>query len=374
MPLSSLRLEGDHLDLDFGVFDWLDAQPGVTLRDTYDARLRLVREAERLGFARYHLAEHHATPLGLAPSPAVFLAAAARETSTIRLAATTFITPLYDPLRLVEEIAMLDQLSGGRLEIGVGRGSSPIEAGMFGLDAEAAKARFLRDWPAMLDALRSGRFVRPREGTGVADGGSTAASPPVDLFVRPLQTPHPPLWYPTSNAESIPRLVTEGYHVLFGFGFSSPPLEVMREHATVFLRESAEVDASVAAAGPRRFGMVRHVYVGRDDAEAVETAREALAVHYDSFTHLWRAAGSERFTGPLDDLEDLVDRHLLFVGSAPTVAEQVTHAVRESGVNYVAGAFAWGSLSEQQSARSMQRFAREVMPIVHAGLEHPKVD
>jgi alkanesulfonate monooxygenase SsuD/methylene tetrahydromethanopterin reductase-like flavin-dependent oxidoreductase (luciferase family) len=85
--------------------------PGGDPAEVYEGRLALLAEADAGDeFAVYHLAEHHGTPLGLAPSPGLFLATAARATSRIRLAPTTYIVPLYDPLRLAQEIAMLDQL------------------------------------------------------------------------------------------------------------------------------------------------------------------------------------------------------------------------------------------------------------------------
>src|SRR3954451_199708 len=99
-------------DLAFGLFDWIDAAPGRSVGEVYEDLLRLLAEGDRGEFAVYHLAEHHGAPLGLSPSPAVFLAASARETSRIRLAPTTFIVPLSDPLRLVKEIGMLDRLTG----------------------------------------------------------------------------------------------------------------------------------------------------------------------------------------------------------------------------------------------------------------------
>ena len=193
-------------DVTFGLFDWIDAAPGRTPGEVYQSRLRLLTEADRGGFSVYHLAEHHGTPLGLAPSPALFLAAAAQATERIRLAPTTFIVPLYDPLRLVQEICMLDQLSGGRLEIGVGKGSSPHEAAMFGLTPSQAADRFEELMPAVLEALETGVFVRP---------GPDGDAEPVALHVSVRQRPHPPLWYPTSNPASIPRLGEEGYNVVF---------------------------------------------------------------------------------------------------------------------------------------------------------------
>src|SRR5215469_15626261 len=99
-------------DVAFGVFDWIDraAEP---LRQLYEERLQLLELADSAGFFCYHLAEHHATPLGMAPSPALFLSAAAQRTRRIRLGPLVYLLPLYNPLRLIEEVSMLDQLSGG---------------------------------------------------------------------------------------------------------------------------------------------------------------------------------------------------------------------------------------------------------------------
>ena len=125
----------------FGIFDHLDIRDEPLSR-TYDERLRLLHLADEAGFHAYHVAEHHGTPLGAAPSPSVFLAAAARETKRIRLGPMVFLLPLYHPLRLIEEICILDNLSDGRLELGVGRGISPIEIGFFGVDPDATHTMF----------------------------------------------------------------------------------------------------------------------------------------------------------------------------------------------------------------------------------------
>ncbi|TYP89005.1 LLM class flavin-dependent oxidoreductase [Blastococcus xanthinilyticus] len=348
-------------DLEFGLFDWIDAVPGRSPAEVYDARLRVLAEADRGGFSTYHLAEHHGTPLGLSPSPAVFLAAAARETERIRLAPTTFIVPLYDPLRLVQEICMLDQLSHGRLDIGVGKGSSPIEAAMYGLTPAGTAESFEQLFPAIVEALETGTFRRP---------GADGAAAEVPLHVPVFQSPHPPLWYPTSNAASIPRLGDEGYNVLFGFGFASPPLEVVREQSRVFFehfsRSAADGGVRYSLPGsPPRFGMLRHVVVAETDEAAVALARSAFDAHYENFTHLWRAHGSDRFTGPAD-FDALVAGHKLFVGSPETVAAQVARARDVGEINYFAGAFAWGSLDVETVLASVRLFRDEVVPAVRA--------
>ncbi|WP_214407058.1 LLM class flavin-dependent oxidoreductase [Pseudonocardia lacus] len=345
-------------DLEFGLFDWVDAAPGRDPADVYDARLDLLAEADRGGFAVYHLAEHHGTPLGMAPSPAVFLAAAARVTRRIRLAPTTFVVPLYDPLRLAEEIAMLDQLSRGRLEVGVGKGSSPIEAAMYGVEPPEAARRFDAEVAAVLGALETGVFRRPGGGADVA------------LHLTAHQRPHPPLWYPTTNPASVPGLGERGYNVLFGFGFVTPPPEVVREQRDAFTARFHEARAGGGAGhwGDRaapRFGTMRHVLVAPTDEEAVALARPAFADHYASFAHLWRAHGDARFaTTP--DVEDLAARGQFLLGSPRTVADRIAALAAATGVDYLACAFAWGSLAPADSLRSLRLFRDEVAPAVRA--------
>src|SRR5205085_7653491 len=117
----------------FGIFDYIDDR-GEILQKTYDDRLALLQAAEAAGFYGYHLTEHHATPLSMTPSPSIFLAAAARATQHIRLGTLLYLLPLYHPLRLLEELCMIDHLSGGRLDVGVGRGIWPMEFEAYGGD------------------------------------------------------------------------------------------------------------------------------------------------------------------------------------------------------------------------------------------------
>src|ERR1700720_768699 len=112
--------------MEFGVFDHLDRHGGA-LADYYEDRLKIAEAYDRAGFYAYHLAEHHSTPLGMSPSPSVFLSAVIQRTRRLRIGPLVYLLPLYHPLRLIEEVCMLDNLSGGRLQLGVGRGISPIE-------------------------------------------------------------------------------------------------------------------------------------------------------------------------------------------------------------------------------------------------------
>jgi alkanesulfonate monooxygenase SsuD/methylene tetrahydromethanopterin reductase-like flavin-dependent oxidoreductase (luciferase family) len=116
--------------------------------------------------------------------------------------------------------------------------------------------------------------------------------------------------------------------------------------------------------------MLRHVLVARTDEEAEALARPAFAAHHESFTHLWRLHGSERHTGPVD-LDQLVAERKLFIGSPGTVAAQVTEAVTVGEVNYLAGAFAWGSLAPEAALDSLRLFRDEVVPAARAAAGRP---
>src|SRR5437588_12480717 len=117
----------------FGVFDHLDRND-LPLRDYYESRLKIIEAYDRLGFYAYHLAEHHSTPLGMAASPSVFLSQAFARTRTLRMGPLVYVLPLYHPLRLYEEVCMLDHLSGGRLLLGVGRGGALGEHQRYGIE------------------------------------------------------------------------------------------------------------------------------------------------------------------------------------------------------------------------------------------------
>ena len=112
----------------FGVFDHMD-RAGPELGRQFEDRLKLIELYERSGFHAYHLAEHHATPLGMAPSPSVFLAAVAQRTTTLRFGPLVYTLNLYHPLRLIDEICMLDQMSGGHWNSASAAASRPTRSG-----------------------------------------------------------------------------------------------------------------------------------------------------------------------------------------------------------------------------------------------------
>ena len=113
--------------LSYGIFDQLESDGTTPISDSYRNHLALAERADEAGFTHWFKSEHHHVPLDIAPSINVFLSAVIQRTKRIRVASLVHLLPFYDPMRLYEELCMLDHLSEGRLEIGFGKGVSPAE-------------------------------------------------------------------------------------------------------------------------------------------------------------------------------------------------------------------------------------------------------
>jgi alkanesulfonate monooxygenase SsuD/methylene tetrahydromethanopterin reductase-like flavin-dependent oxidoreductase (luciferase family) len=343
----------------FGLFDWVDADGVRDAGQLYRERLDLVADAESHGFDIYHLAEHHGTPLGLAPSPSVFLAAAAVRTTRIRLCPLVYVLPLYHPTRLAEEIAMLDQLSEGRLEIGFGKGGNPYELLCYGIEPGDAQRRYNETFDSVVRILQSGTIA----------GSPGTKAEGIQMPVRTRQAPLPPVWYPSSNPESVPLLGRRGINTILGFSFRSPTIEVTRLRRDEYFAGVADAPPGTAMGGAGaptpRFGIMRNVYVGESDRDARERVIEAMDVFYAQFTALWRHHGDDRYMEP-QDFARAIDEGRVIAGSAATVRAKLAEMLQASGCNHFAGAFAFGSLSYAEARSSLARFGTEVAPTLRS--------
>jgi alkanesulfonate monooxygenase SsuD/methylene tetrahydromethanopterin reductase-like flavin-dependent oxidoreductase (luciferase family) len=168
--------------MQFGIFDQNDHGP-YPLGEQYENRLKLIEFYDQAGFRTYHMSEHHATPLSLTPSPGIFLAAVAQRTKRLRLGPLVYVLPAHHPLRLAEEICMLDQLSHGRLDVGIGRGASAHELGYFGVDPDQASAMYVEAYTVIRQAL-----AQPE----INFRGKHYHFENVPIEIKPAQLPHPP--------------------------------------------------------------------------------------------------------------------------------------------------------------------------------------
>jgi alkanesulfonate monooxygenase SsuD/methylene tetrahydromethanopterin reductase-like flavin-dependent oxidoreductase (luciferase family) len=331
--------------MEFGIFDHLDRND-LPLADYYEARLKIVEAYDRAGFHCYHLAEHHATPLGMAPSPSVFLAAVAQRTRRLRFGPLVFALPLHHPLRLIEEICMLDHLSGGRVDIGFGRGSSPIEIEYYGVNPAEAQAIYAEGIELVVQGLTQ----------SVLDfQGKRFTFRNVPMEIRPLQRPHPPIWYGAHVPESAERAARRNLNIV-----SLDPPDMTRDCTERY--RAVWNEAHGAPAPFPKMGLGRFIVVANDDATALRLARRAYVRWHDSFTFLFRLHGRSQMHPRPDNFDELMQRGQGVAGSPGTVLNFLRAQLQETDCNYVVGQFAFGDLSLEETLRSIALFTRDVMP------------
>jgi alkanesulfonate monooxygenase SsuD/methylene tetrahydromethanopterin reductase-like flavin-dependent oxidoreductase (luciferase family) len=331
----------------FGVWDHFERRPGIPLDLQFKQKIALLQEAEDLGFVGYHIAEHHLTPLDMAPSPNVFLAALAQATSRLRIGTMVYILPLYHPVRLVEEICMLDNLSGGRLDVGIGRGIRPVELEWFGLDPTEGRERTEETLRIVVDALCSGRFEHT---------GQYYQIPEAPLDMLPMQRPYPPLWYAGG-------IDFAGRHHLNFVSRTADQLarywdlvDVHRDAPTIV---NQHLDSLIA-------GVNRQMVIRETVEEATAVARRAWAV-FDANFHATSARMLERPTVSVTEDFDTVLREgsRLLVGTPAMAREFIADCVErlpERPNFYFVPALQFGDMTLDESRESMRLLAREVMP------------
>jgi alkanesulfonate monooxygenase SsuD/methylene tetrahydromethanopterin reductase-like flavin-dependent oxidoreductase (luciferase family) len=331
--------------MEFGVFDHLD-RTGTSLADYYEERLKIAEAYDRSGFYAYHLAEHHSTPLGMAPSPNVFLAALAQRTRRLRLGPMVYALPLHQPLRLIEEICMLDHMSGGRLDLAFGRGSSPIEIEYYGVDPAAAQEIYAEGVELILQGLT--RDVLDFHGKHYNFDN-------VPMELRPLQKPHPPVWYGVHAPDSAVRAARRALNVI-----DLDPTPETR--LTIDSYRSTWHELHGAAAPLPKLGLGRFIVVAESDAAALALARRAYPVWHHSFTHLFRLRGRAQTHPRPADFDTLIARGQGIAGSPDHVTETLRRQLAETGCSYVVAQLAFGDLRREECLRSIALFANAVMP------------
>lgn len=321
--------------MQLGVFSVVDAYPelGPRPQDRYAELLDLGVAAEEAGLASFWVAEHHFQPGGLCPAPPVLLAALSQRTRRLRLGVMVSVLPFHRPLDVAEEYALVDRLSGGRLNLGVGSGYIPVEFEGFGIDPATKRERFDRALETILAAF-AGEEVRA-EAPGAV---------PVRLNVRPAQSPHPPLWVAVQRREAIPFVARRGaslalvpYATVASLDELAAEIREFRSHVPT------GAHASVAAAV--------HLYAG----ERPEEARRALHRYLESRLRTQSVFYQEkvrRDPGHASPAALEAGGFALF-GSAEEVVDRLAEYAR-AGVDEVLGIFDFGGL-DAESARASVR-------------------
>ena len=333
--------------MEFGIFDHVD-RSGLPLADFYEARLKIVEAYDRGGFHAYHVAEHHATPLGIAASPSVYLAAVAQRTSRLKFGPLVYTLPLYHPLRLIEEICMLDQMSGGRFQLGVGRGISPLETRCFGVDPDQRQRRYEEVIQILMQGLT---------GKAVDFEGQFYNFRGVPMELNPLQLPHPPIWLGVATPDSAERAGRSGMNVV--------SLSTAAETLVLTDRYRKGWREANGDKPPPRLGLGRFIVVADDDAAALAIARRAYRRWHANFHHLWHVHGVTPTRGErAPEFDEITNGGRGIAGSPETVIAALSAQLAQSGANYCVGQFMFGDMSLEEAQRSVDLFVRHVMPAV----------
>lgn len=240
---------------------------------------------------------------------------------------------------------MLDQMSGGRLDVGFGRGASPIELDLYGTRPQDAREIYDEALAIVVQGLTT---------PSVSFHGKHFRYENVPMELAPLQKPHPPLWYGVHANDSAARSARQGLNVI-----SLDGVAATRGYSDSY--RAAWTDSGRTGPTPK-FGLGRFVVVADTDAEAVRLAERAYPMWHESFHHLFKLYDRmPSHPRPPTYAEIMADGRGI-AGSPATVIEVIRRQMAEAGADYFVGQFTFGDMTLAETLRSVGRFVDEVMP------------
>lgn len=328
----------------FGMFDQSEQPGDMDPAALYESRMTLVERAEQAGFWGYHKSEHHMIPLDHAPSVGLFLASLAQRTSRIRLCSLVHLLPFYHPLRLYEEICMLDHLSNGRLEVGFGKGISAPEHNLWGLDPAVAIERT----DEMLDLLLQA-FQCADESFSFDGAHYQLADVPLEL--GPRQQPYPPLWRPGT------------LDVAAELGVSTVVAGPTAGVHSALARYRELQQPGLSGGRETTVGVLRKFIIAPTEAEADRLGRSAWAAYTHNLGLLFR-----RYDLPIPndptvggDYDLAKELNVVVVGTPQMIRDHYDEVAASELVDYVIGSFAFGNLCHDDALRSLELFSEHIV-------------
>ena len=322
----------------FSVVDHYPMELGRSIGEFYAELLEQAEAAEEWGFDSFWVAEHHFHEYGGVPRPPVLLDAAAQRTRRIRLGSGVVVLPFDHPLRVAEDYAMVDVLSGGRLNLGVGSGYLAHEYAGFGVDPAEKRARFDEALEILLRAWTGERF---------SYAGAYYRFDEVRLNVRPVQQPRPPVWVATLRTDAGARVGARGLPAMFIPYASAETLEQMaaglRDYRAAFIAAGGR-----AADATAPFGF--HAYCGETTAEARAEARPFMERYVRT-----------RLYAVQRPFETLVEQDVVAIGD-PDEILRVARRYEAAGFTHFLAIVNFGGLPHKRVLRSMELMARHVLP------------
>jgi alkanesulfonate monooxygenase SsuD/methylene tetrahydromethanopterin reductase-like flavin-dependent oxidoreductase (luciferase family) len=347
------------MPIEFGIFDHIEASGDTPAEEIYEHRIAFLKRAEAGGFAAFHLAEHHGHRLSIAPTAAVFLAALARETTRMKLIPTVVCLPLHDPVRLFEDLAMVDVLSHGRLEIGVGKGITPFEHLQFGHDPDEGSARAADILAMLLRAWDTG--IMSSEGSAFYDFLE------LKLPWALKQKPYPPLW----TAGNVEAAGSRGHNLVAPFTITAPVRARYDELRTASRLQPGHHNPHVVEP---TIAQCQGVIIGatNDEAEAAARrvwkgyAQQLLQAHGTVPPHLQTSMpdSADSHLAASQLLRDPVDAGMVVCGSVERVRDYYLDRARDGFANHFIAMLPFGTMTTQETERTMDGFIDVIIPAV----------
>ncbi|GIW09714.1 MAG: hypothetical protein KatS3mg061_0771 [Dehalococcoidia bacterium] len=344
--------------------------PGLSYEEAVDQLSWQARFADAAGFTRLWLVEHHFVEFAMAGAPSTILAHYASITQRITIGYAVAVAPLHHPVRLAEEAAWIDQLSKGRLMLGIGPGFSPLEYGVFGVPVER-KREYLAEALQILRLALSGQPFHY--------AGEIWKIPPIQIHPGPYRGRTIPLYLATSSHESVARAAHWDVTPLLGFR----PLAVLKDQIALWRSIRAELGDTPAEIDrkQREIGVLRRVVVGRTEAEARAIAEAGSLQFAEAIRRLNTAAG-EQAPQPFEALGPDGRRVLVqptseeeqrarsaqnaaagtIAGTKEHVIEQL-FALAETGVGHVLAGFGGRGVPHREARAALEVVASDILPL-----------
>jgi natural product biosynthesis luciferase-like monooxygenase protein len=318
--------------------------------------------AEELGYDGVWANEHHFHPYGgMIPSPAVMLAALSQRTSRVRLGTSVTVLPLHNPIEVAEQLAMVDLMSGGRLELGVGRGFVAYDYEVNRIPLAEGQERTVEGLELVLQAWSRQRFTHEGKYYQYRD---------LEVWPRPEQLPHPPVWIAATTNPTSFELVGKLDHNLLTVGYLKP-----MEDLAALIQLYRDARSAAGHTTQRRIATHYQVVLTDDRASARRIAKEGLQryvrLNFDAQslakTQVLRAETAAMARNPDSiDIDALVEQGRVLAGTPDEVAATLKRARDVLGITGVDCTFTFGAIDWETAERSMRLFATDVIPQVRA--------
>jgi alkanesulfonate monooxygenase SsuD/methylene tetrahydromethanopterin reductase-like flavin-dependent oxidoreductase (luciferase family) len=341
-------------------------KPGRSDADVFLEHMALGDLAEPLGFDSLFALEHHFTGYAMSPSPTQLLSYYAGRTRRITLGTAVIVLPWHDPVRVAEQIALLDVMSGGRCLFGFGRGAASVEYAGFRIPMEEARARFVEAAKIVVLALTNDAFEWD---------GEFFKIPRTSIRPRPISHPERRFYASSVSPESAEIMAKLGFGLLVIMQNEWPK-------AAEDIKRYRDLTTSVGHA-PRAPIILTNVSCADSRAEAQERAEQYLARKWDSIDthyhfsdgHLATVKGYEFYGGMAKTYSKMKDEgfrkkatefyvRIQVVGTPDECLQQVTELHRLTGLDHLVTEFGYGGMPHEQAELNMRLFAERVVPVL----------